>query len=180
MLVDTNIGIAYIYCSYKDFEQQSLTNLIASLVHQLVSRDSVLASDIAALYEVHITKDTRPSMDEYTQLLQVAAAAFSKVLIVIDALDECIENDGTRQRLLEELHKLESKVCILITSRDLPSIQRQLGSASRLEIAASDYDIINYLDERIRTSEKIGAYVKRDPDLHEAIIKMITNKARGM
>ncbi len=179
-LVDTNIGIAYIYCNYKEAGQQSLTNLIASLVHQLVRRDSVLASDLASLYESHITKDTRPSRDEYAQLLQVAAASFTKVFIIIDALDECVENDGTRQDLLEELRKLQLKACLLVTSRDLPSIQRQLRSATRLEIQASDDDIMTYLCERISSSEKISMYVKRDPGLHEVIVKTITGKARGM
>lgn len=179
-LADTNIGIAYIYCNYKEAGQQSLTNLIGSLVHQLVPRDSILASDLASLYEFHITKNTRPSRDEYAQLLQVAAASFTKVFIIIDALDECVDNDGTRQDLLEELRKLQLKVCLLVTSRDLPSIQRQLRSAIRLEIQASDDDVMRYLSERIANSEKISMYVKRDPDLHEVIVRTITEKARGM
>ena len=147
---------------------------------QLVPHNSNLASDTATLYEIHITKDTRPSVDEYTQLLQYVVATFSKVLIIIDALDECVENNGTRQGLLEVSRTLKSKACLMITSRDLPSIKRQLQSASRLEIEASDHDITRYLAERVCNSERIGMYVKRDPELHELILKTITNRARGM
>ena len=150
------------------------------MVHQLVPHNSILAAELVSSYETHAVKNTRPSTDEYAVLLQTAVAAFSKVLIVIDALDECIDDDGTRQGLLKELYKLESKACLLITSRDLPSIQRRLHGAGRLDIESSNNDIRNYLDEQIRNSERIGLYVKKHPDLHELIVKTITNKARGM
>ena len=179
-LQDTDIGLAYIYFNYKDAEQQSVTNLVASLVHQLVPRNSNLANDLASLYEIHITKDTRPSRNDYIQLLKAAVAAFNKVFIIIDALDECVEDDGTRQDLVEELLKLQLHACLLVTSRDLRSIQRQLRSATRVEVQASDGDIRKYLSERISNSEKIGMYVKSDPDLHGVIVNTITNKAREM
>ena len=179
-LEDMNVGVAYIYCSYKEAEQQTLPNLLASLVHQLIPRNSILKGDLVALYEIHMIKDTRPSIDDYTILLQAAVAALSKVLIIIDALDECIDQDGTRQILLDELRKLQSKACLLITSRDLPSIQRQLRNATRLDIESSGIDIMNYLDEQVRNSDSIGLYVKKYPELHGLIVKTITNKARGM
>ena len=179
-LKDMDIGIAFVYCAYKEAEQQSPTNLLTSLVHQLVPRHSIVAGDLAALYETHMPKVTRPSINEYTVLLQAAVAGFSKVLIVIDALDECADHDRTRQGLLEELRKLQSKACLLITSRDLPSIQRQLHSASRVDIEASDNDIRKYLDDRIRKSEKIRLYVKKHSGLHGLIVKMIKKEARGM
>lgn len=178
--LSSNIGIAYIYFNYKEVEKQTLENLTANLVHQLLIQSSLLPRELMALYEAHALIQTRPSITEYTQLLRLAVQSYSKVLVVIDALDECNEVDGTRKALISELQKLQPQLNLLVTSRDMPNVQRQLQDAARLEIQASDEDIRNYIDERIYSSDRLSLYVQKDSTLHDFMIDTVTKNAKGM
>lgn len=133
-----------------------------------------------ALYENHTLSQTRPSITEYTNLLRLAVQSYSKVLVVIDALDECNEVDGTRKALISELRKLKPQLNLLVTSRDIPNLQRQLQDATRLEIQASDEDIRNYIEERISSSDRLSMYVKKDSSLQKVMIDTVTKNAQGM
>jgi hypothetical protein len=173
-----NIGVAYIYCNYKDTFKQTPVNLIASLLHQLVLQKEILQGELTALHKRHIRNKTRPTLAEYTKLLQAAADCFSKVYIVIDALDECPEADQARQSLLKEIGKLDC-VSVLVTSRNIP-IGGELQSATRLDVRANDLDIRKYLEERMSRSDRIKKFAKMDSTLYDAIEHTILEKAKGM
>src|SRR2546421_2760405 len=55
-----DIGIAGVYFSYKGQEDQTVVNLIASLLQQLVQRNHVIPDEIKSTYQYHIKKQTRP------------------------------------------------------------------------------------------------------------------------
>lgn len=133
-----------------------------------------------SLYEAHALSQTRPSITEYRKLLRLAVQSYSKVLVIIDALDECNEDDGTRKALISELQKLQPQLSLLVTSRDIPNLQRQLQDAARLEILASDDDIRHYIEERIFSSDRLSMYVKKDPSVHELMIETVTKNTKGM
>ena len=97
---------------------------------------------------------------------------------MIDALDECPEANQARQSLLEEIGKLD-RVCILITSRNIP-IEGKLQSATRLDVRADDLDIMNYLEDCIARSDRIKKFAKTDSTLYDAIKNTIFEKAKGM
>src|SRR5436190_10435295 len=84
-----NVAIAYIYCSYKEQEDQTDVNLIASLLQQLVQSNPIIFDEIASLYDDNIKKQKRPTLSEWSKLLQLEIRSLSKVFIIIDALDEC-------------------------------------------------------------------------------------------
>ncbi|MCJ1464603.1 hypothetical protein MMC07_003216 [Pseudocyphellaria aurata] len=176
--IPPNIGLAYIYFNYKEVEKQTFENLAANLVHQLLIQRSLLPTELRSLYEAHPLKRKRPSITDYLDLLQLAVHEYKKVLVVIDALDEC--NETGRRALIPELHKLRPRLNLLVTSRDLPNLQRQLQGAARLEIQASDEDIKNHIEERISTSDRLSMYIKKDPRLHELMIDTVTESAKGM
>lgn len=175
-----DIGIAYIYCDYKAKEKQTLENLIASLLHQLLLHRPLYHGRLVSLYKSHSSNRGRPSISDYAQLLQSSVQSYDKVYFIIDALDECSEANGTRKDLLAEVQKLKPAVNTMITSRDIPSIERLLQDAARVEVKANDEDIKNYVEDRISSSERIAAYVKKSPDLQGRILKNVSEKASGM
>jgi hypothetical protein len=150
------------------------------LLHQLVLRKSILRGELTALYEAHIHKKTRPPLSECSKLLQIATGFFSKVLIIIDALDECPEEGNARQSLLTEIRKLYPHICFLVTSRHVLNIDCELQDAVRLEIRARGEDITRYLEERVSRSTQIQRFVEKDANLRGAIVGAILNKASGM
>ncbi|KAH0538579.1 hypothetical protein FGG08_004829 [Glutinoglossum americanum] len=176
----TDIGIAYIFCNYKEAEKQTPTNLMADLLRQFLLRKSVIPGELKALYESHALKRTRPSLGEFSRLLQVAAGGFSKIFVVIDALDECPETGEIRDILLDQIRSLQPKISLLVTSRHISNIELQLQSAVRLEIRATDEDITNYLKGRISSSNILEGHIRKDPILLDIITSTIAAKARGM
>ncbi|KAI9778477.1 MAG: hypothetical protein M1816_004032 [Peltula sp. TS41687] len=174
-------GLAYIYCNYKEAAKQTPTNLIASLLQQLVAQTSSNnIYDLIDTYAKHTKQKTRPSLHEYSQLLRTTVDTFSRVFIIIDALDECPESDDARHILLNKIKELKPKVCLLVTSRPIPSIGRILKDAVHVEVQANAEDITNYLEERISGSETMQAHLEKDPTLRQTIISRIVQKVKGM
>jgi hypothetical protein len=174
-----DVAIAYIYCSYTEQENQTAANLIASLLRQLVQRSSVISDEIMKLYDCHIMNGTRPTLGEWSTLLESDVRLRSKVFIVIDALDECSDSDDTRDSFLAEVRKLPN-IYLLVTSRHISTIEHALEKAVRVEVQAADGDVRKYLEGRIEKNGRLLGHVKADPTLQEAIINTIVEKAKGM
>jgi len=175
-----NVGLAYIYCNYKELTDQTATNLIASLLQQLVRQRSNIPDSIIALYKCHTDKRTRPLLDEYSDLLQSVVHDFSRVFIVIDALDEYIEKDGTRDKFLNEIKKLLPNVYFLATSRWVLNIEREFEGSVKLEIRASDENITRYVKSRIENEARLKRHVRGHLVLQDTIINTIVKNSRGM
>jgi hypothetical protein len=118
-----DIGIAYIYCNFRQKDKQKAQDLLASLLKQLSHRSS-LPDSVKSLYDKHRDKRTRPSIDEVSRALQSVAAIYSRVFIIVDALDECQASDGCRARFLTEIFSLQTK-----TGANLFTTSRCLNAA---------------------------------------------------
>jgi ankyrin repeat protein len=177
---ENNVGIAYIFCNYKD-PNQTLINLVASLLQQLVQAKSDISDDIITLYESHVKKRTRPSLAEYSQILRSEILHFSKIFIVIDALDECRESNSTRETLLTIIETLRPTVHLLVTARPhITDVINTFQDAVTLEIRARDEDIQKYVHSRLLSERRLQSHVKNDRDLHNAIITTIVGNVKGM
>ena len=175
---DRDVGVAYIYFNYNEAEKQNPTNLVKSILLQLVSRKRVVTEELTEAYKRHAKDGTAPSLPECCRLLQAAIACFGMTYLVIDALDEC--TGSTRDILFAELQRMKQNVSILITSRHTFSDLYDSESALRLDIEADVLDIRHYLEARIMESRMLQAYIKKDQSLHEIIIRGIVHKAKGM
>lgn len=170
----------YIYCHYKEQTLQTLFNLIASLLKQLVQDYPAAYNRIKLLYNHHEDRGTLVTLEEIRQTLQSEIKMFAKVFIIVDALDECSEAGGARGKLLNELRSLADTVRLLVTSRDLPSISQYFRGTKRLDIHADDQDVRDYIESRIRQESELAALVEGHPTLQEEIVKGIIENARGM
>ena len=170
--------LAYIYLSYKEIEKHNVPNLLMCLICQLSLSEPTLSTELIASYEANGFGVTRPSHAECTQLLKSVVGRCVQVFLVIDAFDECPEE--LRSQLVKELQNLQPKVNMMITSRDLPTIERQLSKAIRLDVQARSDDILLYLRERITSSERLTSHGERDPNLCNLIATTIAARAKGM
>jgi hypothetical protein len=106
--------------------------------------------------------------------LKSEIGTYSKVFVLVDALDECPEG-GIREGLISELRALSLTVKLLVTSRDIPSIAQHFHDAKRLDVFADDQDVQEYVRGRI------GQAARRPvKELQERVISKVTQKARGM
>jgi len=176
---DANIGIAYLYCNFRRQSEQRAEDLLANLLKQLSQERSCLPDSVKALYDHHKDKRTRPSFKEILRVLQSAAATFSRVFIIIDALDECQASDGCRERFLSEIFNLQVKVkaSVFATSRFFPEITNNFSGSMLLEIRASEEDVRRYLDGHM---SQLPAFVGQRSDLQGEIKTGIVAAVRGM
>ena len=56
----------------------------------------------------------RPTLEEIFRVLQSVLSHYSSVYVVIDALDECQDKDGTQGQLLAKLRDLQCKTDLLL------------------------------------------------------------------
>jgi Cdc6-like AAA superfamily ATPase len=176
---DGNISIAYLYCNYQRQNEQNLRDLFASLLKQLIQEQPSIPDSMKTLYDRHKDKRTRPSLEEILQILQTVAAIYSRVFIVVDALDECQTSDGCRQRFLSGLFNLQAKfkANLFVTSRPIASIDKEFEGNSKLEIRASEEDICRYLEGH---SFRLPQFVARSLALQEEIKTYIIKAVDGM
>jgi hypothetical protein len=176
---EPTVGIAYLYCNFRRKDEQKIDDLLTSLLKQLAEGQPSLPSTVKELYDRYKTRRTRLSLDEISISLQAVTALYSRVFIIVDALDECQVSDNCRQRFLSSLFHLQTKTGanLFMTSRFIPEITEKLNEGLRLEIRASDQDMRKYLDGHM---SRLRTFVLRNPKLQEEIITATIQAAKGM
>lgn len=174
---DSTIGIAYIYFHFRN--KQKINDILASLLKQLAEGQPSLPVTVKELYNRHMIKRTRPSLEEISASLQAVATIFSRVFIIIDAIDECQAPHGCRDTFLSEMFRLQTKTRanIFTTSRFIPDITEKFIGGLQLEIRASNEDVQRYLDAHLL---ELPGCVLRSLDLQDEIKTNIIKAVDGM
>jgi hypothetical protein len=131
------IGVVYILCNYKTHADQNTISLLAVILKQLVQARPSTAEPIAHLHGNYTNRRTRPSLEEIFRVLQFVLSHYSSVY-VIDALDECLDKDGTHSQLLAKLRDLQCKtdLRLMVTSSFIPDIVVEFRLIPMLEVRA--------------------------------------------
>ncbi|RYP06973.1 hypothetical protein DL765_009292 [Monosporascus sp. GIB2] len=172
---DSNICIAYFYCDFRRREEQTAEDLLASLLKQLSQGQSSLPDSVRALYGQHEKKRTRPKPDEISRALQSVAAMYSRVFIVLDALDECEVSGHCLPKIFDL--QTECGVNLFATSRFIPGIAKNFKGNVSLEIYARNEDVERYLAGHM---SRLPSFVFDHPDLQNEIKAAISKAADGM
>lgn len=172
-------GVAQIFCNYKTQSEQNTTSLLSAILKQLVQAKPSVAKAANILYERHSNHGTRPSLDEIFAALKTTVMSFSTVYVIIDALDECTDRNGTRSQFLGKLRDLQQEldVRLMVTSRDSADIVNQFKSSLTLEIRASPVDVKRYVRGQIH---RLTRCVQRDEELQEEVEDKIVEAVDGM
>ncbi|KAJ7706667.1 ankyrin repeat-containing domain protein [Mycena rosella] len=172
-----NIGVAAIYLDHKETEMQTPSNLLASIWRQIVFRKPVSLA-VQQLYEKHREPRTRPALEIFHEVLVSTVAEYSKVYLIVDALDEYPEDN--RHILLKNLLALGQTVHLMLTSRPHINIHTTFESVQILEIRATADDVRHYVDEQISKSSRLSSHIKSQPYLREEIETHIVGRSDGM
>ena len=176
---NVKVVVGFVYCSYKD-PDQTPENLIASLLRQFAQHLPSLPVEIRNMYKQHTKEKTRPSLAEYLRLLHMVVRMFSQAFLLVDALDECKEEDGARKRFLAALKELSEGVRLIVTSRWIPAIESEFSEALKLEIRADNEDVAQYVRSRIASSPRLMRHVEADPMLESMVSRKIVDNSHGM
>ena len=131
--------VIFLYLDYKETQIHTQTNLLRSVLHQLLrNRSSDLLCDEAREFLETGGDNVPPSDEKVLRILQaeVGTPLFERMYLIVDALDEYPEEE--RPRLLETCQKIShTKLSLLVTSRpsdrgDRPYIQCSKCPADKL------------------------------------------------
>lgn len=179
-LQDQSVGIAYIYCNFRRQDEQKPIDMFASLLKQLAQQRSTLPQSLHQLHQQHRSRQTRPSFNDLLRVLQSIIGEYTKVFLVVDALDECEVWDGNRKQFITELLQLQAATAasLLATSRFIPDIEKEFeGRSARLEIRASKEDLEAYLHGNLW---KLPGFVSSNANLQDEIKSSIIKAVDGM
>jgi hypothetical protein len=106
---------------------------------------------VKTLYKCHNREHTLPSFDEIVEALKSVAAQYSRVFIIVDALDECGVSNSERQRFLSAIFNVQGKTRanLFATSRINDNIASLFKEALCLPIRANNEDVERYLDRQM-------------------------------
>ena len=163
-----NVGVAYIYNNYNRQEEQTSTKLLAAILKQLVQGRPSYGEPVTALHKQHAGRGTRPSFDEIRTAIHSVLNSYSRAYIIIDALDECTDTDGTRSNLIDAVHSLQTKadIRLMVTSRFGSGAEDLLEGALELEIQANEADVKQYVASRL---DQFPKFVRDDKELQAEI-----------
>ncbi|PQE29767.1 AGC PKA kinase protein [Rutstroemia sp. NJR-2017a WRK4] len=177
---DGGLGVAFIYCNYKEQDEQTIPNLMSSILHQLTVGAPEIAKDVMRRLIENHQKQIRPSMVDALDTLRAIVSTYQTAYVVIDALDECSEGNGERSELIGYLRKMPSNLKILCTSRELPDIEKLFAESGKVYIYARETDVEKYLEGQIEKSTRLRNHVRADPTLQQHIVKTIVDRVDGM
>ena len=110
-----------------------------------------MPESVLSLYIQHKYERKRPSFVDILDVLHSVAARYSRVIVVVDALDECSVSDGGRNMFLSAIFKLQASagVNLFATSRINDDIANLFERAVTLHIRATNDDVERYLERQM-------------------------------
>ena len=123
-------NVAYVYCDYRDQKNQTVVNILGSLLRQLLVTSSYVPEAIATQLESITRKGQRVEVGDVSQMLKVVLPRHNNRFLCLDALDEL--QPRTRLALLTTLGTEFGSARIFFTGR--PHIQSEVDGVFQTEI----------------------------------------------
>lgn len=180
-----------LYVSFHDDDrtQPTLESLFVNLLMQLLRQfqpNHAISTSLQEYYAETQAQKTSPSAEECLSFLAAESSAFSKVFLIVDALDNCysVGDPHIQDRFLKGIRQLTNKWNVLITSRSGTTTRGRLESDRELIIEATDDDIEMYVKMRLEENDEMSRLTREglanDPSFKDNICSTITKKAQGM
>lgn len=177
---EKDIGIAYIYCNFREQDIQNPIDIFLSLLKQLLQDMPHLPGSVTDFYKRHAERRERPTSSDILSLLTSTAKELSRVFIIIDALDECKgQDENSWEEILEGIFILQDNASanVFATSRYIREIAREFEGSILLPISANEEDVRMFLNGN---TKRLPLCVRRRKDLQEEVKAVIMKASDGM
>lgn len=179
---DEKVGVCFAYYDYTQSASQGFSHIIRSLIKQLCRKADTIPDAFKKAKQNADSPSTLANLNHFTTI----TSKFEKVFLIIDALDECLEDDE-RPRMLcffaEALGHI-SHIRVFVTSRresDIVHKFEALGMPTiQLEAESVAADIEKYVTNevsRLRSEKEL--YIINE-ELAEKVVRTLTDRAEGM
>lgn len=174
-------SVVYFYFDFKDPSKRTTVGMLGSLLLQLVENLPTIPLAIEKTFTKY-KNNQYPTENEVLDLLKTVLGYFTRVFIVLDALDESTE----RRSLLSAIDQLIrtsdlGNTSFLFTSRKEYDIENEFSKhpMSRVCIQTEEVeaDVKLYVVEHIEKDERLR---KLQPGLKDHIMTTLASGAKGM
>ncbi|KAJ5567232.1 hypothetical protein N7535_006538 [Penicillium sp. DV-2018c] len=173
-----NDAVLFAFCDYKDRSSQTAENILLSLWRQLMQRRVLSEVECESLETTYLNRGVAPTTDALVKMLSDEMSKYSRVFVLLDALDELQKE--SRDSLLYLLPQLPTKKNLLVTSRMPKDESSAFNTVPQLEIRARDADITDYINGQLESVPDLRSKVQHNYNLRQEIRSTITRKADGM
>lgn len=170
---------AYLFCNYSMRHEQRLEQLLAAMLEQLLREVPSTPRLVKRLYEEWSKRGIRLQSKDLVEAIKDTVSSVDHVSLVVDAVDELRDDDGTRSRLVKILGELQATghVKILVTSRNIPHIIESICANSTIEVHAHVEDVQLYVTKQLLF---LPGCVAKSDELQIQITRDVTGSAQGM
>ena len=176
-----DIVVIGLYCDFLRQKEQSTTNMLGSILKQLIRRDDIPEY----IREAFRTAKVRfgggcLGQPDLLKLLKRTIQTLTRVFICIDGLDECLPTH--RHGLLESLKELSHEspeVHIFLAGRSYvkDEVEKYLTGVRRIHVVPSQDDIRIYLEMKLERDTELDAM---DDSLRRDIMNKIPKSISEM
>jgi hypothetical protein len=176
-VMGSRLGLAYVYCDYRDQAGQTVQNIFGAMIKQLIKRLPKIPEALAKLYEERKSRDELLSSTDAVGLLHTTCTQFSKVYVCLDALDEVHNLRGLLKTLRESL----TYVQIFFTGRQhvQSTVQEYFKEENFISIEARESDIRLFIEHEIGGANDLEPGAMNDK-LRERISNEVIKSAEGV
>lgn len=171
-----SVGVAAIYCNFKERGSQSPENLLAGCCAQIFQQE--LPETLLQVHSKHNAKNTRPTWEEMVEILESTVGGLSTAYLVVDALDEL--SDDVRNIFLPFLRAPPPNIRLLVTTRHKVEITSEFDTFTMIQIRANLDDLKLYVKSRITSNRRLSGHVLGNASLERDISDGVITKADGM
>ncbi|THX36240.1 hypothetical protein D6D10_06833 [Aureobasidium pullulans] len=178
-------ALAFFYFDVNGGGQQTVVQMLRTLLSQLCSRPSINLDRLQTLYNTCGKGTSSPSIDQLSDTLKDVISLSGQVTVVIDALDECDKPSEVISWLEDLLEANYSTLQLLVTSRSTGETGRVIDGWTRrhelhpIQVDGVNKDISDYLRARLFVSDEFSRW-SSDKGLREMIEEKISQQANGM
>lgn len=176
-------ALAFFYFSRNDSSRNSGLDCLRSLVRQLFKRASCpgkILTSLKTLYDDCISKGQSLTRDLCEAQLVKFMDLFSKITIVLDALDECKEDD--REGLVKAITSLmgysSRPIRVFISSRPREAFDDQ--AILEVSVENNHDDIAKFVLGEINDEDKNKQWKRIQKDLRDEVVSTLIEKSQGM
>jgi hypothetical protein len=146
----------------------------------MIIRWQNIPDDVSNLYLKHHEKRTEATVEEYSGLLRSVTRVSSMVYIVIDALDECVDENFKPiwVQLIRTLKNSVSNLRLLYSSRPIEDVAGVLAGSTLIEVEASDDDIRSYVEAEVKDQDYLADFCMQDAELSENIVEAVLSASQ--
>ena len=155
-------ALAYFYFDFNDERKQVVRSLICSLISQFSSQCAHIPDDLVTLSSKCQQGRQQPKTADLVETLRDIIAGFPQAYVILDALDECREQQKLLAFLAEMVGWQQAGLHILAMSR--PERIIEVGLASRVSDAINlqsdivHVDIAAYIHENLQNDSRLSKW----------------------